>query len=61
MNSKPFKMPHPELYYRVEDALWEYYEKCFPQYDEGYRYDLTQDVLVQDEQTVKRLYKEEKS
>lgn len=57
MNSKPFKMPFPEEYKALEDALWEYYLLCFPDLDEGDRYDLTRGPLVEVEQTVRRLYK----
>lgn len=56
MNSKPFKMPYQANHELLEAALWRYYELCFPQFDEGDRYDLTRDALVIVEQTVRRLY-----
>lgn len=57
MNSKPFKMPHADSYRELEEALRGYYWLCFPELDEDELYDLERNVLVEVEQTVKRLYK----
>lgn len=58
MNSKYFKMPHPDKYEKLQDAIWDYYELCLPQLDEDERYDLSRDVLIAIEDTMRRLYKE---
>jgi hypothetical protein len=58
MNSKPFRMPCPVLLKQLDDALWEYYRRCFPQLDEGDLYDLTQGPMAVVEDTVRRLYKQ---
>lgn len=58
MNSKYFKMPHFEEYKKLQDAVWDYYKLCLPQYEEDELYDLSRDVLIAIEDTMRRLYKE---
>ena len=59
MNSKPFTMPHPEAYQELQSALYDYYWLCFPLMDEGEIHDLVRGPLVEVEDTVRRLRKQE--
>lgn len=57
MNRKFFQMPFPDEYKQLQDAIWDYYELCFPDFDEDERYDLSRGPIIEIEDTVKRLYK----
>ncbi len=57
MNSKFFPMPFDAEYKKLQDAIWEYYLLCFPDFDEDERYDLSRGPIIEIEDTVRRLYK----
>lgn len=59
MKSNYFAMPHPEKYQQLNDALWEYYKLCLPQFSDDDLYDLTRDATVPIEDTMRRLYQKD--